>query len=98
VDPPTIDPYQITSTTSTTSSSTTWSGAWTKHLLPQIVTPTTSVARVRLALVNATRRWEIGPLLLHHHHHHRGTTCCLSSPQAPAPCSLASSRTTSFQM
>jgi hypothetical protein len=45
---------RITSSTSTTSSSTTYSGAWTKHLLPQIVPSTTSAALVRLALVNAT--------------------------------------------
>jgi hypothetical protein len=53
---------------------------------------------LRLALVNATRRWEIGPLLLHLHHHHRGTTCCLSSPQASAPCSPTGSRTTRLWM
>jgi hypothetical protein len=96
VDPQPLIPIRITSTTSTTSSSTTCSGAWTKHLLPQTVPPTTSAALVRLALVNATRRWEIGLLFLHLHHHHR--TCRLSSPQAAAPCSLASSRTTSFRM
>jgi hypothetical protein len=68
-------------------------------LLPQIVPSTTSDALVRLALVNATRRWEIGPLLLHlRHHHHRGTTCRLSSPQAPAPCSPAGSRTISLRI
>jgi hypothetical protein len=27
-----------------------------------------------------------------------GTTCRLDSPQVPTPCSLTSSRTTSFQM
>jgi hypothetical protein len=67
-------------------------------LLPQIVPPTTSVTLVQLALVNVTRRREIGLLFLHLHHHHRGTTCRLSSPHALAPCSLASSRTTSFRM
>jgi hypothetical protein len=69
-----------------------------KHLLPQIVPPTTSAAIVRLALVNATRRWEIGPLLLYLLHHHRGTTCRLSSPQTAAPCSPTGSRTTRFRM
>jgi hypothetical protein len=53
---------------------------------------------VRLALANATRKWEIGLLFLHLHHHHQGTTCRLISPQMPAPCSLVSSRTTSFRM
>jgi hypothetical protein len=98
VDPQPLTPIRITSTTYTTSSSTTRSCAWTKHLLPQIIPPTTSAALVRLALVNATRRWEIGLLFLHLHHHHRVTTCHLSSPQVSAPCSLDSSRTTTFRM
>jgi hypothetical protein len=72
-----LTPIRITSTTSTTSSSTNCSSAWTKHLLPQIVPPTTSAALVRLALVNATLRWEFGLLFLHLYHHHRGTTCRL---------------------
>jgi hypothetical protein len=58
-----------------------------KHLLPQIALPTTSAAIVWLALMNATRRWEIGLLFPHLLHHHRVTTCRLSSPQAPTPCS-----------
>jgi hypothetical protein len=95
--PQPLTPIRIKSTTSTTSSSTTCSGAWTKHLLPLIVLPTTSAALVRLPLVNATRRWEIGLLFLHLNHHHWCTTCRLSSPQALAPCSLAGSRTISFE-
>jgi hypothetical protein len=77
-----------------------------RHLQPEVAPgritcfppPTTNAALVRLVLVNATRRWEIGPLLLHLHQHHWDTTCHLSSPQAPAPSSLASSPTTSFRM
>jgi hypothetical protein len=52
--PPAIDPYQNYINYLHDSSSTTCSGTWTKHLLPQIVPPTTSAALVRLALVNAT--------------------------------------------
>jgi hypothetical protein len=58
-------------------------------LLPHIVPPTTSDALVRLALVNATRRWEVGLLFLHlHHHHHRGYY--MSSRQSSGADSLLS--------
>jgi hypothetical protein len=44
--PQPLTPIRITSTTSTTSSFTTCSGIWMKHLLPQIALPTTSAALV----------------------------------------------------
>jgi hypothetical protein len=93
-------PINNTSTTSRTSSSTTWSGSYRRHMLFQIhriAHETTDVANVWPALVNATRKTaplrKIGPPAPSPPPPHLGTTTCRRNTRATL-CSPGSSRTT----